>query len=262
MFHHIIPAFIAVAVLASTTARAERELPCPQIIKYSNGSYLKAGNEFYYPDGTYMKSGSRLYHPSGSTLKSGRDFFYSNGNRLNEGLTLFYPDGSTLKGGPNMYYGNGTYLRSGSKFFHENGAIARSGTTLYHPDGSVTAFPVILTAVLGTEGFFRAEVGTDYENLDLTVDNLISSPFITSSSLDVTPELEVTGIRIVITSGEPNENVALTMSADGDYTCAILGSQPSAFSIDAAAATVEVRVKDGYDPRTVRDALRQVLDSL
>lgn len=263
MLRHVIHALAFTAMLASTVAHAEREVACPNVITYSNGNYLKAGDNFYYSNGNYLKAGGNLYFPNGNYLKAGENLYYSTGNYLKAGANLYYPGGNYLKAGASLYYPGGGYLKAGTNFYYENGNYARAGSTLYRQDGSTTAFPVVLSSLVGTEGSFRVEVGSNYEEMALAFDRLISSNDVASSALAVDAALNISNVRLVVNSGQPNENVVLNVAIDGSYTCGLSGSsQPSVFTLNAAAATVDVRVKDGYDPRTVRNALQQALNGL
>lgn len=262
-FQRVFFAALMTLGLGAPAAFAEREVACPTYITYANGSYLKSGDYFLYANGAYLRSGSYVLYPNGSYLKSGDYLLYPSGTYLKSGSYLLYPNGSYLKSGDYLLYPNGSYLKSGSYFLYDNGAYARSGSQLYRRDGSTTAFPVTLTAPIGDFGNLSVEVGSDYESYALSYTSLISSPEILRSELITNGNLEITGLRLTINSGQPNENVLLTVDMAGNYTCSLSGGgQPSRFTLDTNAATVEVRVKDGYDPRTVRDALQRALDAL
>ncbi len=227
---HLPKTLALVLGLAATVAHAEREIGCPTNVYYANGSYLKAGDNFYYANGSYLKAGGNLYFDNGSYLKAGENLYYPNGSYLKAGTNLYYPNGGYLKAGTNLYYPNGSYLRAGQNFYYENGSYARAGSTLYRTDGSTTAFPISLSANIGTVGSFRADVGSDYEAMSLAFESLLAGSGIVSSRLDTDSQLEVTNVRVVVNSGRPNENVVLNVGIDGSYTCALTGAtQPIDF---------------------------------
>lgn len=256
-------------------------------ILYANGIYLRNGNYLLYRDGKYLKNGSYLLYPNGIYLRNGSYWFYEGGQYLKNGSYILYPNGKYLRNGSNLFYANGNYLQNGSYFLYSNGTYARNGSKLYRADGTPTSFPVTLKETIGTVGSLEVVVSSASSHVDLQFPTLLKSEQAdaqliwsnpgdgeqlstrwtlkdTDTTFDATEEADGKfRITTQLSTGRPNETVTLNVAADGTTECILDGGdQPRDFTLDAQAARVEVHVKPGYDPVTVRAALLQALNSL
>jgi hypothetical protein len=256
-------------------------------VYYSNGNYLRSGSTLYYRNGNYLKSGTTLYHANGNYLRSSSTWYYANGNYLKSGSTLYYPGGNYLRSGSTLYYQNGNYLRSGTTFYHPNGSYARSGSTLYRPDGTRTPFDVLLTENIGTEGTLTATVSATSELISIELPRIVDTAdatgevvwngfgsdetqltrYVLKDPLASTIATEQAGgdfrLETQIDTGAPGEQLTLRVSPNGDYECFLEGGGAQRdFTLDLDAARLEVHVKPGYDPATVKAALQRALNEL
>jgi hypothetical protein len=189
--------------------------PCPDVVNYDTGSYLKSGSTYFYPTGSYLmvNDGDTIYYPTGSYLKTETTFYYQTGNYLSAGDTLYYPTGNYLQAGGNYYYQNGNYLEAGDNFFYQNGSYARSGTTLYEQNGTVTQFPVELTETLGDYGKVDAKVDTTSQDVRVIAKLLIDVNQVSVTAIWKQAALSL--LKVTINAGDPNQNVVVRITSSG-----------------------------------------------
>jgi len=264
-------------VLSSLYVAATWADPCPSEIRYSNGNYMKYGNDLRYSNGNYLKYGADLRYPNGNYLKYGSDLRYSNGNYLKYGTDLRYPNGNYLKYGNDLRYSNGNYLKYGNDFRYPNGNYARYGDTLRRPDGTTTEFPVMLQTEIGDMGTLEVTVtkfSVDYRfrftneiinELGVQVKIKGLTEFLSDSSNNQL------GYEIRVNSGLPNENIVFTMNENGDLTCEYGGGGRDRdrdrdpredLIIDSPVALVKVKVKGNNDAAKIKRAIENALAEL
>lgn len=236
-------------------------VPCPDNIKYIDGSYMKRGDRFYYKNQSPLINGDRVYYANGSTLKNGDNFYYPNGSNLKRNDSVYYPNGSPLKNGDRYYYANGTSLKNGSSFYYSNGATARRNGKLYRQDGTETPFPLSLTEPIGAYGWLRADVHPTTENIDLEFRDL----FVKSEGVLLSAywnKSTFTTLELDLNTGVPGEDVLVYLNA-GQITCSLAaGGIPQKFTVVAPAGRAEITLSPGYDATAARIAVTEALQSL
>lgn len=235
---------------------------CPSTIRYTNGSYLKNGDSFYYQDGSRLAQSGRIYYPTGTALKNSDSIYYPNGSYLQRGSALYYPTGNYLRNGDRIYYANGNPLKSGTSFYYASGNRARMNGRLYREDGSETPFPVTLEETIGEYGHLTAEVRASTEMVDYNFKDLV----VQSGSATVTALWNGNTffeVEARLNTGLAKENVVVRFTNNGLF-CSLeeeLNPSPE-FTIHSQAADVRVKVAPGYDPREVKMALENALNSI
>jgi hypothetical protein len=250
--------FLVVSLFHAPIVEASQ---CPSQLQYSNGQTLKSGNRFYYNNGQTVSMGSSLYHANGQSLKSGSTFYHSNGQYFKSGSSLYYANGQYLRVGSSWYYENGQYLRSGSSFYYSNGQYLRSGTTLYRNDGSRTEFPITIRTDIGPGNFYSFYIERSADRTTAHLDRFSQGNGVTVALVE-----SGDGFNAVMTfnTGFDGESVTAQFDVSGNLASCRLGipEQTDRFRLDSAPASIDVIVKPGYDPASVRRVLQDALDSL
>jgi hypothetical protein len=204
-------------------ANAATLIQCPQ--RYPNGNALVDGDFLRYQNSNRLKDGDIWRYENGNRIVDGDVWRYKNGNRLVDGDVWRYENGNRLRDGEIIRYESGNHLRDASGFKTDFGQLI-SGDSYSYSFSSSDGMVVDLDLKKNSELF------------TITIEN---------------------SGHIYILGYDP-----LKGSQPTSITC-ILDQQDSAvnsFKLETKAASLNIKVKSGFNPVEIRKIILDALNSL